>query len=241
MYINFNYLDSKGLNDYDLINFVIISQQDTFRIERHIDSMLVEQYEQQGWVQYTKGSGSWPERLRLTKKGKDIIQLATTYEYNDDIGRLATKLQSMYLDFGVEENRVGKTKKVIDLLVWYLSATDFSMTEIYLAIEKYLQETDPKFVANLENLFWRKQSVYSVHPTIKDSTLFEYMCQILGRDIVSYVEPTKKAKKFIEWVSRVVNTQIPANLPDQCYFTGSYKGDIQAKNRIKTTILQNLK
>lgn len=238
MYINFVYLESKGYEPQHLIDLLAINQKDLLYLERRSDCLSI--YITQGLAIEVKGAKPLPERIRISKRGKDLLQAATTRGYTDDIGRLATALQTKYVDYGVDERRVGKTKKVIDLLVWFLDSTDFSMTEVYKGVEHYLSETDPEWVMNLENLLWKQTSVYSVHPTIKDSKLFEYLCGLYNRDIVTYVEPTTKAKNYIEWVSRVVNTKIPSSLPDDCYFTGSYRGDVQAKKRIKSITLDKL-
>lgn len=229
-YLNFEHLESKGLSVEHFICMLMVLQKESLRfsafvMSSHFDDLVS--------MELLSGTIDKP---KLTKLGKTFLTQVTTFEFNDDISRLAKKLQEMYEFYGVSKERHGKFMHIVDRISWFTHSTPFDLSQIYYGVESYLKETETQYVVSLDNLFWKPQNVFSVKPNIKDSKLFEYLCEMYEYDISVFFEPHKEVIKITEWLQSIVNITIPKKLPDEMYFTGSYKGDVEAKRRIKSLV-----
>lgn len=243
MYINFTHLISKGYEVIDFINLIAIHQKETLFIESSIDSDKIKLYEDKKLVEYVKSGGSEYERIRLSTLGKAFLDQCTTRDYSDDIGRLATKLQDMYREYGVDEIRLGKHAQIVSDIIWFYSNTIFNLGDIYNGILEYIDglssANELAYVKGLQNIFWepRNKNIFAIHRTLQDSKLFELLCNSHGNKSGEFLQGalipnTEKEKSHFKYMNTLRNLQIPTGLADEMYITGSRASDIKAKKRI---------
>lgn len=240
MYINFELLTDKGYTPDELITLIMILQREAFQMEHLHSDSLFGKFEQEGLISYVKEGKSLIERVRLTKKGKELVLKMTSWGHSDNVDKLASKLQSMYDEYNVPEERKGKVKEIIERLQWFLESTPFSLTDIYYEFEDYLSKTDPKYVKVIANYIWNPSTIYS-NPKLGESTLFAALCHRHDIDVTKVINPTSTSVREFKWLSAVVNNVIPKGMPGDMYFTGSYQTDVMAKKRIREFLFTNLK
>lgn len=233
MYINTTYLIEKGYDIEDVITLSLISQKDGLLLTEERKARIPELVRCKLLHFNTKISKE-TGMPNLTQDGKAFLHQVSTQDYSENIGRLTAKLQTMYQEAGAPDHRLGKEAMITDLICWFLSATPFSLTDIYEAIEDYIGNiSSPDYLKTLDRLFWDKPNDRAIHWNLRDSELFAMICRRKGLSLNKVIDNTDKGIPAIRWVAAVVNHQIPKGLPDDMYFTGSYKTDVSAKKRIQ--------
>lgn len=103
---------------------------------------------------------------------KDAIKLLKDCQIagiSDESKGLAQDLIEMYENNG---KKVMNKKKVLELLSWFLSETNFSHKTIISVVENYLLTTQPKYISELHNLIWKPENVFSTKWTLSNSKLY---------------------------------------------------------------------
>lgn len=183
MAINVKYLMTIGLEPYDLMTMELISQNAS---EDMVESMVMYLDEEHlkrlmaldllEYVKSKKKSDHDFKRLRLNKRGREILRDARKADYTKEDGELFEYLSKIY---GSMEKPLGNSEKVKELLAWFRVETGYSRRQIYKAIKLYVsikQDTnDVKYISSLENLLWKPRSVFSTKWALADSKLYQFI------------------------------------------------------------------
>lgn len=236
-YINFALLTEKGYSNDHYLALVMIGQNDSLLLESSDYGRFFDSFEEAGLIQYLKTEKNKYKAVRLSDRGKAFLHQLTMFGYTDNIGKLANRLREMYREHGVAEDRLGQHQTLIDRIIWFISETPFNLSDIFYGIEEYLSQTNSEYVRTLDRLFWQPKDIYASKPTLKDSWLFERLCQKHEISVTTFIKEISKGLREFRWLSGVVNNPIPKGFPEEMYFTGSYKGDVTAKERIRNYLL----
>lgn len=234
MYINYQLLYEKGLSDEDLSILQKIFQKEEVLLEPFLDHF--ERFEDLGLIQYLKKKEGTVKGVRISKKGKALLSQLETMGYSDKIGELVDKLVENYV---TRNKHVGTKLEVQDRLIWFIGQTGFSTKVILDSVEEYLT-LNSEYTKSLENLLWTPSSkAFSVHKNLKDSKLFDFICQKYNLNQTFIIED--KGGKYVKWLADISALTIPKGLPEELYFTGTYKTDLEHIQLLKKMYLSNLK
>lgn len=171
--------------------------------------------------------------VRLSKQGKVFLDSLLTKGFTEEIGGLLEELMEMYKNEGKE---TGNHLEIQNRLIWFVETTGFGPNAIKKVIDQYLSDSG-EYTMRLDNLLWKPASLaFSVHPTLKDSKLFDMITKTFNLPINYYVNQNRSAEE--NWLWDVSQMKIPQRLDSEYYFTGSAKGDKEFQDKLKK-MLQN--
>ena len=183
MAINIKFLESKGLEPYDLLVMELIFQNasedmtDSLVMYLKEDTLIrVQALEVVECIKAKKKSDHDFRRLRLSKKGKGILRDARKVDYTAEDGSLYEYIAKVYDSL---DKPIGNSERVKELLAWFRLETAYSRKQIYKAIKMYIsiqQDSEQgKYIASLENLLWKPNSVFSTKWKLADSKLYQFI------------------------------------------------------------------
>ena len=113
-YFNFILLDKKGYSIEDVVYLQLIKQNKTEPLVSYIEKIgenKLNEYEEQGLIIYIKGDAkeSKLEKVRLSKKGIDFLDLIETPEVDEDDMKLLSWLVNVYKS---EDKMIGNKKRI---------------------------------------------------------------------------------------------------------------------------------
>lgn len=226
MYLNFKLMHEKGILMTELVTLIAIGQKEAYILK----DIPFDYLEEQDFITYIKGSGTKEERVRLSPNGKALVDALTSRGVSEELLLLATDLTEMYEYYGKE---TGNLMEVKDRLTWFINTTGFSPKVVKNAVEDYLSNSGD-YTLRLDNLLWKPQSTaYSVNFSLSDSRLFEIIRKKFNLPIHFYLKPSTKRKTKDTWLFDIMKLKVPKGMTEECYWTGSYKGDQEAFNRLK--------
>lgn len=231
MYINYELLFKKDLTFDDLNVLFQINQKETVLLE----SMDFSKYENLGLVSYLSAPKAKHLSVRLSKEGKAFLDMLCTKGYTEEIGGLLTELMELYKYHSQE---TGNHLAIQTRLIWFIETTGFGPTAIKKVITQYLEHSD-EYRLRLDNLIWKPASLaFSVHPTLKDSKLFELITKTFNLPINYYINQNRNAEE--NWLWDTSQIKIPQRLGSEFYFTGSYKTDIEFQQKMKKKLQEKI-
>lgn len=232
-YINYKLLYEKGLSDQDFHILQKIFQKEEILLEAFKEHF--KRFEELGLVQYLKGQEDTVKGIRTSKKGNDLLNNLGIMSYNDNIGKLVDELISSYES---RNKSTGTKLEIKNRLTWFIGQTGFGTKVIANIVEEYLVD-NPEYTKNLENLIWKPQSVaFSVHKNLKESELYSIICKKYGLDDTFYLEA--RDKRNFKWLFNMASLDVVRGMDKSYYMTGSYKGDLEYKEKMMLELLNKL-
>lgn len=166
--------------------------------------------------------------VRLSKQGKVFLDSLLTKGFTEEIGGLLEELMEMYKNEGKE---TGNHLEIQNRLIWFVETTGFGPNAIKKVIDQYLSDSGD-YTMRLDNLLWKPASLaFSVHPTLKDSKLFDMITKTFKLPINYYVNQNRSTEE--NWLWDVSQMKIPQRLDSEYYFTGSAKSDKAFQDKLK--------
>lgn len=232
-YINYKILYEKGLSDSDFHLLQKVFQKDIILIEPFLDDLR--RFKSMDLIQYLKGKEEQVEGLRISKKGNELLNQLSTIGYNDYIGELINKLIDLYK---ASNKHVGTKLEVQSRLIWFIENTGFSNTVIFKSVEEYLLN-NTEYTKSLENLIWSPPSkAFSVHKNLKDSKLYDFICEKYNLDVEFYLKNEKS--KEMNWLYQLSKLEVPKNLDKSLYFKGDAFSDFEHISNMKKEYLKRI-
>lgn len=226
MYINYKLMHEKGILASELFTLVMINQKEAI----YLKEIPFDSLEEDGLISYIKGSGTKEERVRLSPNGKALLTALTTQGISKDALQLSQDLVDLYSDYNKES---GNLIEIRDRISWFLNETGFSPKVVKDVVEDYITNSG-EYTMRLDNLIWKPQSsAFSVNFNLSDSRLFEIIRKKFNLPIMFYLKSNDKRKVKDVWLYDIMKLKVPTKLPDECYWTGSEKGDKEALVRLK--------
>lgn len=233
MYINYNLLYSKELTLHDFHVLQMVFQKEYLMVEGRKEFLpkLIERE----YVSYLKDVEKF-ENLRITKKGKALLDSLGTMGMSEEISETCESLLSLYEGYN---KPTGNKLEVQTRLIWFVSQTGFSHEIIKKSVEEYLG-VHTEYTKKLENLLWKPQSVFSTHKSLKDSHLYDIICKKYRLNTEFFLKKNKGV--LINWLSSIAKLKPPRTSKDKdIYLTGSYKSDNALINKIRLIYLEHIK
>lgn len=112
------------------------------------------------------------KRLRITKKGSEILENISTAEIDEDSLTIFEWVKSVYLREGKE---LGNVKKCKQYIAQFSRESGITKNSLAFLIQSFLSdEKEFEYSQRLEYLFFKGASVFSVKFDINQSRLFQY-------------------------------------------------------------------
>jgi ribosomal protein S8 len=179
MYINFKLGASKGLSIADIGLLQAISQNRTedlaLVLELDPSLTLLDNLDEEGYVSYVKKkkkSDKFTSTIRLTDKGKGILNDLAVPELNDDDVRIYEWLANIYKSTGRE---IGNTKKTKGYIAMFRAHSGIEQNQLAFLCRRFIDdESQFEWSKRLEYLFWKPSNLFAVRFDINQSKLFQY-------------------------------------------------------------------
>lgn len=235
-YINYTLLYEKNLSDNDFHILQKIFQKDTILLKPFLSEF--KRLEELELISYLKGKENTAEGVRISLKGKTLLDQLSQMNYSDDIGKLVDSVIQLYEVHNVE---TGKKAEIINKATWFVQETGLNVDKIYELIENYItymKENNKEYIIHLTNLFWKPKSVFSVHKNLSESFLYDMFCKKYK------IDPTKSIKVNnvkIKWIKQISSLKTPKTLPKELTLTGSVKTDNELIDKFNNILIEELK
>lgn len=179
MYINFKLTLDKGLTPIDITALQIINQNKTEDlgdlIEKNISFIALETYKANSLIESikrTKKDQSVFSVLRLTSKGKELLEDLQIPEVNDNDLLLYSWLEKIYLKAGKEIGNRKKTKIWISL---FRTNSGIEKNELAFLCKNFINdEKQFEFSQRLEYVFFKPTNVFTVKFDLEQSRLYQH-------------------------------------------------------------------
>jgi len=110
-------------------------------------------------------------KLRVTKKGKALLNKISTSVITEEIKELGQSLIDTYEQYGHHERLPKSIPKVQRLLAWFVESTPYTAAQIVDTVKYLCVTTETKFVPYLDNLIWKPENVFQAKPSLERSKL----------------------------------------------------------------------
>lgn len=183
MAINTKYLESKALFPYDFLVLQLISQNTGGEMANYLhlylNSDVLTRLLTLDLITKVKAKNKSQhdyDRLRLSKKGREIFRNAQIEDYTEQDELLLDYLTKLYHSI---EKPIGNEERIKQLLAWFRVETGALRKDIYYAVKTYLStfvdNSKTKYIPSLENLIWKPNSVFATKWTLADSKLYQFI------------------------------------------------------------------
>ena len=164
MYINFRYLQTKGISPTDAIYLIACAQNKIDDLKEYMESWFGE-YNVLTYTEQLKNG-----KFVLTKVGREIYENMQVPEITDDDVRIYEWLVGEARD---REWDVSNKKKVLGLVAWFRTQVGLTPKELTELLDKYLQAEDSKWNKKLEYVFFKPVNMYSKR-NLEESKLYNF-------------------------------------------------------------------
>lgn len=185
MYINIENIEKEGFEVGDLINLLLIWQayreEDKQVGKKKISSLIstaqLKSYKDLEIVYFIKGRKSderW-EKLRLTKKGKDLIKKFTEEPLSNEAEEAYLYLEKLYKHYDLKD-KITYPSKTKEYIQSFLNETGYDLRHFKAALGKYFENnSDKDFILSSKNLIFKPENVYSQKFKLKESPLWGFV------------------------------------------------------------------
>ncbi len=179
MYINFELLYKKGLDEFDVVPLLIINQQRGEKnLHKNLSSSVNKQrllkYKEMDLITKIKGRNADPplSKVRLTKKGKKLLNdIQCAYVKNEDI-ILFDWLEKIYKKL---EKTIGNKKRTKEGIAQFRSETGINGNKLAILLRAFVTDKENMAYNNkLENVFFSSKNYYQVKFSLDNCRLYEY-------------------------------------------------------------------
>lgn len=177
-YFNFILAEKNRLLPLDVISLQLIKQNkiDAYQnlIENTISLSSINSYEELGLITYIKGkpSQSIYEKIRLTKKGVDLLDLIETPDVEEDDIKLLDWLIGIYES---EDKMIGNKKRIASGIANFRVNTGIRKNNLALLLRSFINDENTfEFSQKLENVFFNAKNLFQRRFVLDDCKLYEY-------------------------------------------------------------------
>lgn len=178
MYINLNVLLHHELDLKDLVNLVLIRQQkfedNGEYLEKVVSLSDIQYYYDKGWITEIKGkkSNTQHQKLRLTDKGRDLLDALDTPEVTQEDIVLRDWLIEIY---NKEEKIIGNKKRITQGLAFFRAYSGITKNKLAFLLKTFVtDENNFKYNQKLENVFFDNSNVFNNRFSLDASRLWQY-------------------------------------------------------------------
>lgn len=179
MYVNFNLLLSKEVTPMDVMLLVACQQNQNgesfealskfFNFTDAIDHNL-----EKGYIEFIKGKKGDDQlkKLRISKKGKDLLSDLETPEVTQDDLVIYDWLESIYK----ESNKVvGNRKKTKLYIACFRTQSQIEKNCLAYLCQTFIGDSDNmEYNQKLEYMFFKPDNIYSTRFDLEQSRLYKY-------------------------------------------------------------------
>lgn len=178
MYVNFKLLLDKELEPEDVMLLVACKQNQNGElsdvIEKSFGHSKLWFVEQKGYIDYVKGKKGQSdfEKIRLSKKGKDLLDELETPEVTSDDLRIYSWLETIYKE---SERVVGNRKKTKMYIAQFRVQSQIEKNCLAYLCKSFIEDEDNmKFNLKLEYMFFKPETVYATRFDLEQSRLYKF-------------------------------------------------------------------
>lgn len=179
-YINFKYCYDKGLDNRHIITLLAIhgnaNGDNEFALQTIPNKPLVDLFEKGllTTVKPKRSTDTKRARLRLSKKGKEIVTGMTTPHATEQDEKIYEFLSSV---FSKLEKKQASRNKILSLIASFRTASGISAGDMYKLCKRYVNDSEEmEFNHRLEYLLFKPEHAYSKF-NLGDSRLWNYYLQ----------------------------------------------------------------
>jgi hypothetical protein len=200
MYINLKYLEQRGVQLVEIVSLQIIKQNRNEDNSEYIDKYVNEKIRQVlldkdliTVLKQKSDKDTFAKKVRVTSKGNELIEFASTPDVEDGDEKMTTYLIDMYLKKD-EGRTVGNKKNVIMFTAQFRKVNNLSLYEMYWLCDLFIAET--KYTLVLEKIFFdsNKHRYGKFINHVEDSKLYQF-----------YQDNTEQVKDY--WKIKIKNEE----------------------------------
>lgn len=166
MYINFEFLNSKGFYPFDVIILQYLRQLRVESMNIEMFNAHINKLEEDGYVDRLKDGSP-----RLSKKGKEFLDLVQIPGATENHVALADYLIEKYKN---DEDKILCSKnKLVGLISWFCAEANVTPRELYNILEEYWKTDESVFNKKIDYLFFKPTNAYEKR-NINNSRLYIY-------------------------------------------------------------------
>lgn len=175
MYINFDYLEKKGIGFDTLMILCIVFQKDARRLE---SSFLVSELEplvESGYCKLISSESNFFKAIRLTSKTRKILMDTQRPNYSEEVDTMTQELIQFYRSNNLI---LGNITQINKNCAWFVAHTGILPDMMKKFIKTYVQEKqskNDKYIKSLERFVWEKPHAYAKSKSLADSMLYQYI------------------------------------------------------------------
>ena len=161
-YFNYIFAAQKGITPQDITNLQLISQnrsEDLSEyIEKYVNTASLTNYQEKGLIEYVKPkkkSDTAYNTIRLSGKGKELLELIYTPNITEGDKQLFDYLVQMYFNEDAEDRKIGNKKNTLMYISQFRQIMGFSLHETYYLCSLFCAEE--KFTKIMEYVFFNKK------------------------------------------------------------------------------------
>lgn len=189
MYINLKVLEKCGVDFNSIVILNIIKQNTSGCQEEFLKRLNVDWDSIKDYIEFVKKGASEESKVRLNKKGKDLLIKFVTSTVNEDTEKIGEWIKKTYRSrpSGIVKNY----KELLRRLQWFSDITNIKQNELATLIKAFMSNTyDPEsgmtieeakkqnpflVLSNVaENMFWSPKDVFAKHYSLDDSPLWQF-------------------------------------------------------------------
>jgi hypothetical protein len=179
MYINFQLAKTKGLTPTDVANLQLIYQNKLESlweiITETVSLQTLDRYQQLGYITLVKAknkSDSIQNRVRLSKKGNEVLEDLQVPEVNSDDLQLYDWLERTYQK---EDKEIGNRKKTKLYIALFRAHSGIDRNKLAFLCKTFMNDSSQfEWSKRLEYLFFKPGNVFSVKFDLEQSKLYQY-------------------------------------------------------------------
>lgn len=189
MYVNLKILEKCGVDFNSIMILNIIKQNSNGAQEEFLKRLSVDWELIKDYIEFTKKGASNESKVRLNKKGKELLIKLVTSSVDEDTEKIAEWVKKVYKK---KNNGIVKNyKELCRRISWFSDITNIKQNELALLIQSFISNTyDPDcgmsieeakknnpflVLSNIaENVFWSQKDVFSKHYSLDDSPLWQF-------------------------------------------------------------------
>jgi DNA-binding PadR family transcriptional regulator len=179
MYINFQLAKTKGLTPTDVANLQLIYQNKLESlweiITETVSLQTLDRYQQLGYITLVKAknkSDSIQNRVRLSKKGNEVLEDLQVPEVNSDDLQLYDWLERTYQK---EDKEIGNRKKTKLYIALFRAHSGIDRNKLAFLCKTFMNDSSQfEWSKRLEYLFFKPVNVFSVKFDLEQSKLYQY-------------------------------------------------------------------
>lgn len=170
MPLNYKKLQKSGLSNDELV-YLLTLQGKTF-IDFDFQNLLEKELVKEVKIKKTQERY---EGIRLSTKGTAFLVSIFQEDEAEGLDELYTSLLNIY-EMNGHSSKIGNKAELRRRLNWFLTVTDFTVTDIETVVEDYVRYIDnPTYLTMLENLPWKPQNAFQSKKSLDYSKLYSLL------------------------------------------------------------------